>query len=68
MRLWRHGAAPGHDTQSVDVELTRLATQLSPAATADADAWAQDVYRRYFTANPYTNQSGNITICQREGS
>ncbi len=69
LKLWRLGAAPGQDTEYTDIELAGLASQLPPDSLGDADAWAQDAYRRYFSAvTPYTDQRGSINICQRDGS
>jgi len=47
LKLYRLGAEPFRAT-SLDRQLAAAAANLTPAQTADADAWAQSTYEKNF--------------------
>jgi hypothetical protein len=47
-------------------ELSYAAQGLSDSDISSGDAWAQDAYQRYFSANPVNNVMRNVNACQDE--
>jgi len=62
MKLLRLGA-PERSAVRFDDELAATARELSVEQIAEGDAWAQDVYLRYFGGQPANSDPTGMVLC-----
>ncbi len=48
-------------------QLTQIANEIPPEAKLAGDAWAQDAYQRYFSANPQNPAVNSYNVCHSDG-